>query len=89
MRAPGDALNARAGSTVWQGGYFESAADAVAAAERGEMAATLQAPGLPGHMVMIEPGEAGTFLVRDPAIGGTYEVVVEWLEKWVSGGVWR
>jgi hypothetical protein len=84
-----DMLNAEAGSAAWQGGYYGSAADAVAVAQEGQTAATLQAPGLPGHMVVIEPGEAGTFLVRDPGIGGTYEVAVQWIEKWVSGGVWR
>ncbi len=83
-----DMLNAEAG-VGWQGGYFASEADALAVAEQGEMAATLQAPGLPGHMVVIEPGEAGTFLVSDPGIGGTYRVTAEWIEKFVSGGVWR
>jgi hypothetical protein len=82
-----DALNAVEGAGTWQGGYFASAADAAAAAEGGPMGAVLQAPGLPAHMVVLEPGEAGAFLVRDPAIGATYEVTVEWIMKWVSGGV--
>ena len=85
-----DALNAQAGSGVWESGYFATGADALSVAEQGEMAATLQAPGLPAHMVVIEPGaEAGTFVVSDPGIGGTYEVTAEWIEKYVSGGVWR
>jgi hypothetical protein len=84
-----DALNAQAGSGAWQAGYFASGADAVTVAEQGEMAATLQAPGLPAHMVVIEPGVEGTFVVSDPGIGGTYEVTAEWIEKYVSGGVWR
>lgn len=82
-----DALNAFEGSANWEGGLFASAEDAVAAAQQGQMGATLQAPYLPSHMVVIEPGEAGMFLVRDPAIGGTYEVTLEWIAKWVSGGV--
>lgn len=83
-----DALNAAGGATTWEGGYFETAADALAAAEQGQMGAVLQAPFLPAHMVVIEPLEAGGFLVQDPAIGGTYEVVASWIEKFVAGGVW-
>ena len=83
-----EALNALEGVTTWEGGYFASAADAVVAAQEGQMGAVLQAPFLPAHMVILEPGEAGMFLVRDPAIGGTYEVAVEWITKYVAGGVW-
>ena len=83
-----EALNALAGVTTWEGGYFASAADAVRAAQGGPMGAVLQAPFLPAHMVVLEPGEAGLFVVRDPAIGGTYEVTVEWITKYVAGGVW-
>jgi hypothetical protein len=39
--------------------------------------------------VVIEPGQAGTFLVKDPGIGGTYEVTAEWIMKYVAGAVWR
>src|SRR5712692_9961170 len=83
-----EALNALAGVTTWEGGYFASAADAVVAAQAGQMGVVLQAPFLPAHMVILEPGEAGMFLVRDPAIGGTYEVAVDWITKYVAGGVW-
>lgn len=84
-----DTLNALEGAGAWQGGYFAEAADAVAAAEQGQMAAVLQAPGMAAHMVVIEPAaEAGTFIVSDPAVGATYEVTAEWIAKWVAGGVW-
>ena len=83
-----EALNALEGVTTWEGGYFASAADAVVAAQAGQMGAVLQAPFLPAHMVVLEPGEAGMFLVRDPAIGGMYEVAVAWITKYVAGGVW-
>jgi hypothetical protein len=82
------ALNALEGSAVWEGGYFASGADALVVAGEGEIGAVLQAPFLPSHMVAIKPAaEAGWFLVRDPAIGGTYRVTAEWIAKWVSGGV--
>ena len=85
-----DALNAReASSATWEGGYFASAEDAIWAARQGRMAAVLQAPSLPAHMVVVEPREAGMFFVRDPGMGGTYEVRLEWIAKWVSGGVFR
>lgn len=83
------ALNALEGSAAWQGGYFAQGADAILVAGEGEIGAVLQAPFLPSHMVTIQPAaEAGLFLVRDPAIGGTYRVTAEWIAKWVSGGVW-
>lgn len=82
-----EALNSLEGAGTWQGGYFANAESAVAAAEQGEIGAVLQAPGLPGHMVVISPGEAGTFLVQDPGIGATYEVTADWIAQWVSGGV--
>ena len=85
-----DALNALTGSGAWAAGYFASGADALTVARSGGMAATVPADGLPAHMVVIEPGaEAGTFVVRDPGIGGTYDVTAGWIEKYVSGGVWR
>src|SRR5262249_57257003 len=83
-----EALNALEGVTTWEGGYFASAADAVVAAQEGQMGAVLQAPFLPAHMVVLEPGEAGMFLVRDPAIGGTDEGAVERISKHVAGGGW-
>lgn len=82
-----EVLNSVEGAGTWQGGYFANAESAVAAAEQGQVGAVLQAPGLPGHMVVINPGEAGTFIVQDPAIGATYEVTADWIAKWVSGGV--
>jgi len=38
-------------------------------------------------MVVVEPTEAGTHLVRDPLPGVTYEVTVDWIKKFVVGGV--
>jgi hypothetical protein len=39
-------------------------------------------------MVLIEGiEEAGSFLVRDPAIGGTYQVTEQWIGKFVAIGV--
>lgn len=83
------ALNALEGSAVWEGGLFGSAADGVLMAEQGQVGAVLlsPAPNLYTHMVVMEPLEAGWFLVRDPAIGGTYRVTAEWIAKWVIGGV--
>jgi len=80
-------MNSLEGAGRWQGGSFANAESAVAAAQQGEMGAVLQAPGLPGHMVVISPGEAGTLIVQDSAIGATYEVTADWIAKWVSGGV--
>jgi hypothetical protein len=73
----------------WQGGYFGSASDALAAAERGPMGAVLQAPGGPAHMVVTTPLGGGRFQVRDPLPGVTYEVGRSWIEKYVAGGVWQ
>lgn len=73
----------------WQGRYFSSSEEAVAAAQRGPMGAVLQAPGRIGHMVVTEPTEGG-WLVRDPWEGGsTYPVDENWIEQWVSAGVFR
>jgi hypothetical protein len=83
-----EALNAAEGAAAWEGGYFATGAEALAAAEQGQMAGVLQAPFLPAHMVVIEPLEAGGFLVQDSAIGGTYEVTAAWIEKFVAGGIW-
>jgi uncharacterized protein YukE len=82
-------LNSRAGATEWRGGWFASGEQAVAVAQRGPMGATLQMPGVPSHMVVIEPEEGAGFLVRDPSFGGTYEVTRDWIERYVSGGVFR
>jgi hypothetical protein len=82
-------LNQRAGSEVWQGGYFESGADALEAARRGPTAVILQAPGGNAHAVVVEPLESGNFLVRDPLPGQTYEVTSDWIEQYVAGGVFR
>lgn len=84
-----DALNSRVGSQVWRGGYFEGPADALAAANRGRMAAVLQSPGGPAHMVVIEPLGAETYLVRDPLPGVNYEVGADWIKRFVSGGVFQ
>lgn len=58
-------------------------------AQGGPMGATLRMPGVPSHMVVIEPEEGGSFLVHDPSFGGTYEVTRDWIERYVSGGVVR
>lgn len=74
----------------WTGGFFGSADDALAAAGRGPMGATLQAGAGPGHMVVTSPLQRGGFLVRDPWGGGsTYEVGADWISRYVSGGVFR
>ena len=88
-RSLADQLNSRAGASEWRGGWFESGEQAVAVAQRGPMGATLQMPGVPSHMVVIEPAEGGRFLVRDPSFGGTYEVTKDWIDRYVSGGVFR
>jgi hypothetical protein len=82
-------LNRRAGGTEWRGGYFPDGATAVAAAEHGPIGAVLQAPRGGGHMVVIEPAGDGQFVVRDPIPGVTYRVTAAWIEKFVSGGVFR
>jgi hypothetical protein len=84
-----NALNAREAGAGWRGGYFLDESWAVAAARRGPMAAVLQAPLGGAHMVVIEPAGEGEFLVRDPAPGVTYRVTPAWIEKYVSGGVFR
>jgi hypothetical protein len=71
------------------GGYFDTAEDAIIAAHGGQIGAVLQAPFLPAHMGVIEPLETGWFLVRDPGIGGTYQVRSVWIEKYVSAGVFH
>jgi hypothetical protein len=79
----------RALGDQWKRVYFFED-DAVHAARRGPMGATLQAPGGRGHMVMTEPKANGSYLVRDPADGGsTYTVNDDWLRRWVSVGVVR
>ena len=82
-----EALNALEGVTTWEGGYFASAADAVVATQEGQMGA------VPGPIPSCAYGHSGAWrswhvLGRDPAIGGTYEVTVEWITKYVAGGVW-
>jgi hypothetical protein len=58
------------------------------AGRRGANGAVLQAPFTQAHMVLIEGlEEAGSFLVRDPAIGGTYQVTEQWIGKFVAIGV--
>ena len=73
----------------WTGGGFGSGADAVAAANRGPMGAVLQAPGGPGHMVVTSPLGGGRFQVLDPFDGTGYVVDSSWIERYVSGGVFR
>ena len=83
-----DSLNSLEGAGTWQGGYFTEA-QAIAAAQGGQIGAVLQALEANAHMVVITPGESGAFLVQDPAIGGTYQVTLQWIAKYVAGGVLR
>lgn len=74
----------------WTGGFFEGPDDAIAAASRGPMEATLPAGTGPGHMVVTSPLSEGRFLVRDPWAGpSTDEVGRDWVGQNVSGGVFR
>jgi hypothetical protein len=75
----------------WHGGFFPDEDTAVAAASRGPMAVTLQAPGIRGqHMVVTEPLGDGMFRVRDPwNDGSTYVVGEDWIRQFVAGGVFR
>ena len=82
-------LNQLQGAGTWKGGYFATGEDALLIAQKGRMGAVVQAPGGAGHMVTIEPLQAGKFLVKDPLPGMTYEVTGAWIQKFVSGGVWK
>ncbi len=85
------ALNSIDGAGAWEGGLFSSAEDALRMVNRGPAVAVLQAPRAPAHAVMIEPltGAAGQYRVYDTGIGATYRVDSAWVERWVSGGVYR
>jgi hypothetical protein len=82
-------LNDRDGDGTWTGHYFVDGSDAVRRAAEGPMAAQVQAPRGPAHMVLLEPGENGSFTVRDPFDGSSYDVDGAWVEKYVAGGVFR
>ncbi|MEV6799708.1 hypothetical protein AB0M91_15360 [Micromonospora rifamycinica] len=82
-------LNNRDGDGTWTGHYFADGGDALRRASEGPMAAQLQAPRGPAHMVLLEPGENGSFTVRDPFDGSSYDVDGAWVEKYVAGGVFR
>lgn len=83
-------LNRAIPNSRFVGGYFATAADALAIAARGRFGAVLQARGAPGHMVTIEPIAQGrSFHVLDTGIGASYKVQPSWIEKYVSGGVWK
>ena len=84
-------LNAMTGGQAWRGAMI---GNPLAVAHRGgSFGAALQPPynmGVqPGHMVFVEPLDAGTYLVRDPLPGVTYEVDDAWLDKWMVGAVWK
>jgi hypothetical protein len=82
-------LNKLHGPGTWEGAILDESS-AVAMSRQGQtFGARLQVPRAPGHMVVIEPLKDGKFLVRDPAIAGTYKVDPGWIRKFVSGGVWR
>jgi RHS repeat-associated protein len=81
-------LNSMEGAGTWQATYFASGEEAVSIAQNGKMAATLLRYGMKiGHTVVLGPGEGGSFVVLDPAIGSSYNVTAEWITKWVSSGV--
>ncbi|MEU7615632.1 hypothetical protein AB0B27_05945 [Micromonospora rifamycinica] len=82
-------LNNRDGDGTWTGHYFADGGDALRRASEGPMAAQVQAPGGAAHMVLLEPGENGSFTVRDPFDGSSYDVDGAWVEKYVAGGVFR
>ncbi len=77
--------------TPWVGGYFASGEDAIKVASKGEMGAILQSPTVGAHMVTITPikTKPGKFRVQDTGVGKTYDVDSNWIEKFVSAGVWR
>jgi hypothetical protein len=79
-------LNDRDGGG-WQGHYFASGEDAARKAAEGPMAAVVQAPHGPAHMVMLDSRSDGTFTVRDPYEGSSYDVDRHWVETYVSAGV--
>ena len=82
-------LNAIEGSERWVGGYFGSGEDAVRAANRGQMGATVYSPGAKSqHMVAIEPAGPGKYAVQDPLPGMCYQVDESWIHQFVTGGVW-
>lgn len=69
----------------WIGGMV-SEENTLALAGRGIIGAELQAPGVPAHMVAIEPipGSNGLFNVLDTGVGASYTVSREWILKYVS-----
>jgi filamentous hemagglutinin len=69
----------------WIGGMV-SEENTLALAGRGIIGAELQAPGVPAHMVAIEPipGSNGLFNVLDTGVGASYTVNREWIIKYVS-----
>ncbi|WFE63570.1 hypothetical protein [Micromonospora sp. WMMD714] len=82
-------LNNRDGDGTWTGHYFADGDDTLRRASEGPMAAQVQAPRGRAHMVLLEPGENGSFTVRDPFDGSSYDVDGAWVEKYVAGGVFR
>jgi RHS repeat-associated protein len=87
-RAAPEALAARLGG-AWRGGSLTGDM-ALLAANRGPMGAVLKGLGTENHMVVISPLGGGTFYVRDPWAGGSnYLVTANWIEKHVTGGVFR
>ncbi len=71
----------------WGYRYFNTGADAVAAASRTPIAAGLFAPGVKtGHIVVLERTMTG-FVVRDPLPGVTYRVGADWVTQYVAWGV--
>jgi hypothetical protein len=75
----------------WTSTFFGSGEDALQAAQRGPMGATLMAPGARmGHMVVTSPIGNGRFLVMDPWDGGSaYEVGNQWIEQYVQSGAFQ
>jgi hypothetical protein len=97
LGAPGTAgrlvneLNKLEGAGTWTGSFLYTPEAAVRLSQSMDstFGAVLQAPYLESHMVVMEAiGEDGLFLVRDPGIGGTYQVGIDWVAEYVIGLVW-
>lgn len=84
-------LNRLDPSASWKGGYFGTAADAVAIANKGRVGLVLQAPETAAPMVTSGPipGSPGRYTISDTGVGATYEVDDRWIGQYVSGGVWQ
>ena len=72
---------------VWKGAYVDPAS-VLKMVARGPMVAVLQEGMEPlGHMVVVTPIDGG-FRMQDPGNGVVGVVDAQWVEKYVTGGVW-